>query len=542
MLQGVVGTGKTALLEEFGGRAREAGARLLRASGAPTESSLSLGIVRQLLAGEVFDREEAATVRGLLDHQLLADAACDGVSRSRVLDGLASVVLGLAGRGTVVIVVDDAQYLDAFSQDWLIYLLRRAGHARLLIVFGWRDDDVEMCEGNGRLLCAELYQQAYLRRLLLGPLSSGGVARLVAGRLLESGSAELAVQAHRLTGGNLLLLHGLLEDSRAAAGGSLPAELSTGPEFERAVQLVLARCDPLTLRVAGAISVIGEPSGFAYLDRLVGVPSDRVAVALQVLTRTGLVEAGRMRHPVMAQILALLLRAGWREDLRASVGHLPELTEAMLGGRLRGRDTTLPVIMLLLQGRVEDACSVLSRLAADVPPGSGPSWELEMVRMWLADVYPGIFRRVACESRTNGTPVTPPGAIGYRLLEHFQSSHHQGATAERLGQADEALWQQPLTEINLLPLILALRTMVYAERLEEAGRPRRFPGRRGPAGPVGDGSERDTVVAHGDGGGSPAAREPRDGRALRPRAAAPDRDGRSPAGARAHHAAAGGDP
>ncbi|MBZ6175140.1 helix-turn-helix transcriptional regulator, partial [Streptomyces olivaceus] len=33
---------------------------------------------------------------------------------------------------------------------------------------------------------------------------------------------------------------------------------------------------------------------------------------------------------------------------------------------------------------------------------------------------------------------------------------------------DEALWQQPLTEINLLPLILALRTMVYAERLEEA--------------------------------------------------------------------------
>ncbi|MFH9813707.1 AAA family ATPase, partial [Streptomyces olivaceus] len=258
VLQGVVGTGKTALLEEFGGRAREAGARLLRASGAPTESSLSLGIVRQLLAGEVFDREEAATVRGLLDHQLLADAACDGVSRSRVLDGLASVVLGLAGRGTVVIVVDDAQYLDAFSQDWLIYLLRRAGHARLLIVFGWRDDDVEMCEGNGRLLCAELYQQAYLRRLLLGPLSSGGVARLVAGRLLESGSAELAVQAHRLTGGNLLLLHGLLEDSRAAAAGDgPPAQLCTGPEFERAVQLVLARCDPVTLRVAGAVSVVG---------------------------------------------------------------------------------------------------------------------------------------------------------------------------------------------------------------------------------------------------------------------------------------------
>ncbi|AEW92503.1 MULTISPECIES: helix-turn-helix transcriptional regulator [Streptomycetaceae] len=555
VLKGVVGTGKTALMEEFGGRARGAGARLLRASGAPTESSLSLGIVRQLLAGEVFDRDRAVVVRGLLDHQLLADAACDGVSRSRVLDGLATAVLELAEQSPVVIAIDDTQYLDAFSQDWLIYLIRRAGLARILIVLGWRDDDIEMSPSNSRLLCAELYQHAYLRLLLLAPLSSSGVAELMTERLPQSVSTELAAEAHQLTGGNLLLLHALLEDSWAAIrGDGPPTELNTGPEFERAVQLVLRRCDPVTLRVAGAISVIGEPSRFAFLDRLVGVASDRVAAATQILTRTGLVEAGRMRHPIMAgavlnafsaterselsrraadllkacgadsltiaehfvasgrlddpsavlnlvegaqqaleeghsrratellrlayqvdtdgrrrvEILALLLRAGWRDDLRASVGHLSELTEAMLSGRLRGRHATMPIIMLLIQGRVEDACSVLSRLAADVPPGSRPSWEFEMVRMWLANIYPGIFRRVAGESRTNGTPIMPPGAIGYRLLEHFQSSHHQGAPAERLVQADEALWQQPLTEINLLPLILALHTMMYAERLEEA--------------------------------------------------------------------------
>ncbi|MCC2271479.1 helix-turn-helix transcriptional regulator, partial [Streptomyces sp. CT1-17] len=76
--------------------------------------------------------------------------------------------------------------------------------------------------------------------------------------------------------------------------------------------------------------------------------------ATELLRLAYQVDAGGRRR---VEILALLLRAGWREDLRASVGHLPELTEAMLGGRLRGRDTTLPVIMLLLQGRVEDACS-----------------------------------------------------------------------------------------------------------------------------------------------------------------------------------------
>jgi DNA-binding NarL/FixJ family response regulator len=85
-------------------------------------------------------------------------------------------------------------------------------------------------------------------------------------------------------------------------------------------------------------------------------------------------------------------------------------------------------------------------------------------------MYPGIVRRAAGESRMNGTPIMPPGAIGYRLLEHFQSAHQQGATAESLIQADEAFWRQPLTDINLLPFILALRTMVDAERLEEADR------------------------------------------------------------------------
>ena len=555
VLKGVVGTGKTALIDEFGARVRGAGARLLRASGAPTECSLSLGIVRQLLAGEVFDRDTAVIVGGLLDHQLLADAASDGVSRSRVLDGLATAVLELAGQSSVVIAIDDTQYLDAFSQDWLIYLIRRAGLARILIVLGWRDD-IESPSNVG-LLCADPEWRAYSRLLLLTPLSLSGVAELMTERLLESGAPELAAKAHRLTGGNPLLLHALLEDSWAATGGDgPPTELGTGPALERAVEVVLRRCDPVTLRVAGAISAISELSRFALLGQLVGAAPDRVAAAMRVLTQIGLVEAGRMRHPIIAsavlntlsaadrselrwraadllrvcgadsltiaehfvasgrfddpsavpylvegaqqaleegyswratellrlayqvdtdvrrrvETLALLLRAEWRVDLGASVGHLSELTGPMLSGRLRGRHATMPIIIMMVQGRVSDVSSVLSRLAADLPPDSRSSWGFEMMQKWLADMYPGIFRRAVGESRTDGTPITPPGAIGYRFLERFKSTHHQGASAERLVQADEALWQQPLTEINLLPLILALHTMVCAERLEEAER------------------------------------------------------------------------
>ncbi|BCJ50472.1 LuxR family transcriptional regulator [Actinoplanes sp. NBRC 14428] len=548
VIQGLAGTGKTALIDEFSDRARSCGTRLLRASGASTEISLSLGIVRQLLAGEVFDRETAAIVDGLLDHRLLADAAFNGVTRSRVLDGLATVVLELAARKPVVIALDDVQYIDAFSQDWFIYLMRRARRARILIIAGWRDD-CDVPASNSQLLCTELYQQPYLRQLPLNPLSPGGVAELMAERLPESDATELATQAYQLTGGNPLLLHALLEDSRAATGGDgPPAQLATGPEFDRAVRLLLHRCDPVTLRVAGAISVIEEPSRFPMLGRLVGAAPDRLAEAMGTLTQLGLVEAGRMRHPDIARavldtfsaadrsdlrwraagllmasgadsltiaehlvnsnrlddplalpnliegaqqaleegsprratellrlacqvntddrrrakILALLLRAEWRVDLGGSVGHLSELAEAMLSGRLRGGHTTMPLIIMLVQGRVDDACAALSRVASE----SQPSWGFAMLQTCLSEMYPGIFRRAAGDS----TPIVPPGAIGFRLLEHFRRAHEQGATTERLIRADEALWQQPLTEINVLPFMLALRTMLHAERLEEAER------------------------------------------------------------------------
>ncbi|ANY08007.1 helix-turn-helix transcriptional regulator [Pseudonocardia sp. HH130630-07] len=550
-LQGVTGTGRSALLGEFGARAGGAGARVLQASGAPSESSLSWGIVRQLLTGAGVARDGTAVVRELLDHEVLARAEHDGVSRSRVLDGLSTAVLEWTGQGPVVIAIDDTQYLDAFSQDWLIYLIRRAGRARLLVVLGWRDDDAETCPGNSQLLCAEFHRQPYLRRRVLAPLSAAGVAQVLAARWSGPVPGDLAARAHQLTGGNLSLLQALLADSRAASGGDgPPAELVTGVEFTRAVHLVLGRCDQVTLRVAGAIAVLGERSRFAVLDRLVGATPQRVAAAVARLARIGLLEAGRMRHPIMAaavldtfpaaerselsrraadllkaggadpvtiaehfvaagrvedpsavpsilegaqqalaenrsgraaellrlgyqldadgryrtEILALLLRASWREDLRASVGHLSELTEAMRAGTLRGRHATMPVVMLLVQGRVEEASSALARLVDDLPPGSRPPWELEMVRTWLAQMYPGVIRGDAGENPA-GPPIVPQSAISYRLLEHFRTAQR---AAEPGGRGDEALWQQPLTEITLLPLVLALRTLVRAERLDEA--------------------------------------------------------------------------
>ncbi|MGN5377306.1 hypothetical protein ACQ4WX_05130 [Streptomyces lasalocidi] len=455
----------------------------------------------------------------------------------------------------MVIAIDDAQHLDAFSQQWLVYLTRRAGAARLLIVLGWRDD-IETTPANHRLLYTDLYPQAHCRRLELTALSPAGVTELLAERLDETAAVALAANVHAFTGGNPLLVRAFAGDTRAARRDSrdAPAVIPVaGDEVERAVLIVLHRCDPVTVRVAAGIAVIDDSSRPA-LVRLTGVAPDRVAAATDVLARIGLVNAGRMRHrafattvlnalsaaeraelhwravellkangadtlsiarhllasgrlddaravPILVEgaeqalaerrvrraiellrlayqvdgderrrvrILASLLRAEWRVNPACSASHLPELTEAVLNGRLGGGDAVMTIMFLAIQGRVADAGAALSRVAATSLPGSRSTGEFEMLRIWLTVMYPGIFRGADTEAVETGSSATPAVSIGHRMLDHFKNTLGEWPTKESLVHADQVLRYQPLNDVSLLPLVLALHTLLHAGRLDEA--------------------------------------------------------------------------
>src|SRR4051794_29730706 len=101
LVSGPAGAGKTALVEHALGRAP----RILRVSGAETERTLALGVV----------------------DQLLRRAATD------------SVLGALSTTDPLVLLVDDAQWIDPESIEALIYALRRLVHEPVTTVLAGRD-------------------------------------------------------------------------------------------------------------------------------------------------------------------------------------------------------------------------------------------------------------------------------------------------------------------------------------------------------------------------------------------------------------------
>ncbi|NJP97606.1 AAA family ATPase [Nonomuraea sp. FMUSA5-5] len=139
LLRGEAGMGKTALL----GAARDAavaqGARALSAVGVQSEASVPFAGLHQLLR-PVLDRASALTTR---QRQALLAAFGMGEDTAPELFavGLASLELisGLAESAPVVLVIDDAQWIDRPSGEVLTFVARRLGPERAVMLLAARD-------------------------------------------------------------------------------------------------------------------------------------------------------------------------------------------------------------------------------------------------------------------------------------------------------------------------------------------------------------------------------------------------------------------
>jgi len=117
--------GKTVLLAEAVGQARSAGMRVLSVAGRESERDLAFAGLHQLLR-PVLDR-----VPGLPDRQAKAllgafALSADAVPPDALLTGLAVLTLlaDLSEDPRLLVVVDDAQWLDGGSLDALAFAAR----------------------------------------------------------------------------------------------------------------------------------------------------------------------------------------------------------------------------------------------------------------------------------------------------------------------------------------------------------------------------------------------------------------------------------
>ncbi|MGV9305496.1 LuxR C-terminal-related transcriptional regulator [Nonomuraea sp. NPDC003727] len=137
VIRGDLGTGKTALLESVPAAAGEV--RLLRATGVESEAELPYAGLQVLL------REVPGLVDRLPERQALAlRAAIDlpgGSGADRFLVGAATLTLlsELAADLPVLVLVDDAHWLDLESAQALVFAARRLGAEPVTMIFAARD-------------------------------------------------------------------------------------------------------------------------------------------------------------------------------------------------------------------------------------------------------------------------------------------------------------------------------------------------------------------------------------------------------------------
>jgi DNA-binding CsgD family transcriptional regulator len=139
LVTGEAGMGKTVLLADAAGRARSAGMRVLSVTGRESESRLAFAGLHQLLRPVLFS---AAGLPGRQTQALMGamGLAADPVAPDPLLTGVAVLTLlsDLSERSPVLVVADDAHWLDRSSLEALAFVGSRLDAERVVLLVGAR--------------------------------------------------------------------------------------------------------------------------------------------------------------------------------------------------------------------------------------------------------------------------------------------------------------------------------------------------------------------------------------------------------------------
>ncbi|MEV4077337.1 helix-turn-helix transcriptional regulator [Nonomuraea fuscirosea] len=137
---GEPGVGKSTLLEDAARRAAHAGHRVLRATGRESERDLAFAGLHQLLRPVLDEADELPERQRLA---LLGAFGFEEASGEPLLTGLAVLTLlsRLAERTPVVLVVDDAQWIDAASAGVLSFVAWRLDDDPVALLVAVRDGE-----------------------------------------------------------------------------------------------------------------------------------------------------------------------------------------------------------------------------------------------------------------------------------------------------------------------------------------------------------------------------------------------------------------
>jgi len=274
VLRGEAGIGKTALLDVAAGRAT--GARVLRVTGVESEAELPFAGLHALMRPALDEigalpARQAGALRGAFG---MAEAAVP--DRFLVGLGVLSLIAELAEGQPVLVLADDAQWLDRASADALVFAARRLHAERAAVLAAVRD------EPGGAGLPG------------LPELRVRGLDRVSAERLLAGEGLVAAVRDQLIAeaAGNPLALielaRGLSGPQRA--GSVTPLMLPAAPPAGRVQRAFAARAAglPPECRRAVLVAALGGMADLTEVSRAVAAAGGSLA-DLAGAERAGLV-------------------------------------------------------------------------------------------------------------------------------------------------------------------------------------------------------------------------------------------------------------
>jgi DNA-binding CsgD family transcriptional regulator len=289
VIRGEPGVGKSTLLEYAAARAD--GMTVLRAGGIEAEMELPFGGLHQLLhpvARHIasLPRPQAAALRAALG----VEAGEHG--RFLVSVGVLSLLAEVAESQPLLVIVDDAQWLDSASADALVFSARRLRAEGAVVLFGAREGDEPRFAGDG------------LPDLPLVGLAADAAAALLDERLPARIPAAVRQRLVELTGGNPLALSELpsaLAPAQLAGREPLPDPLPVSAAVRRAFLRRVERLpsDAQILLLVAAAEDLGEADVIVRAASAMGCPAD----AFTATEAAGLLRIDGMRvefrHPLV---------------------------------------------------------------------------------------------------------------------------------------------------------------------------------------------------------------------------------------------------
>ena len=459
LVEGEPGIGKTTFWREAVRRAEAAGARVLRAAPTEPERGLTLGGLTDVLAG-VGDGDLGALPapqRHALEIALLRTEPSGQLPDQRTLSvATAGLLRHLASERSLVVAIDDVQWLDDASAAILAYALRRVADRPVGVILAARVDGDARA---GELLAGiPVDRQATVR---LGPLPLAALHRLFLERFGRSFPRLGLVRIEEASGGNPFFALEIARSLVAADSDGLAEDRIPIPE--RLGSLLDARLAALPGRTRAALLLVAlaaEPT-IDVLRRADPEAPDALGAAFEAGVATMDPRAVRFAHPLLGQAAIASASEDERRATHAALARAASSDEARarhLAGATEGRDEQVAASLEAAAARARDRGATLDAAAmyeraAALTPVATPDRATTRARLAAETLFIDVSDYVQADrilaAAIDASPPGPARAEALSLRGLVRYYHGQTPDAVRLGE-------QALAEAGEDPLRRAL--------------------------------------------------------------------------------------